>query len=117
MAIARTEVFGPVLVMIPFQTEEEGIAMANDTPYGLAAYLQTGDQDRANRVARKLRAGSVYINGGSPDWDVPFGGYKQSGNGREYGEFGLEDFLEVKAITTAWVWSFDQANTSNFSRI
>ncbi|WP_298821882.1 aldehyde dehydrogenase family protein [uncultured Roseibium sp.] len=101
MAIARTEVFGPVLVMIPFQTEEEGIAMANDTPYGLAAYLQTGDRERANRVARKLRAGSVYINGGSPDWDVPFGGYKQSGNGREYGEFGLEDFLEVKAITTA----------------
>jgi len=99
MSIARNEIFGPVLVMIPFDTEEEAIGIANDTPYGLAAYLQTGDPERAARVARKLRAGSVYINGGSPDWDVPFGGYKQSGNGREYGEFGLEDFLEVKAIS------------------
>ncbi|MBN9671302.1 aldehyde dehydrogenase family protein [Roseibium aggregatum] len=99
MSIARNEIFGPVLVMIPFDTEEDAIAIANDTPYGLAAYLQTGDPERARRVARKLRAGSVYINGGSPDWDVPFGGYKQSGNGREYGEFGLEDFLEVKAIS------------------
>lgn len=99
MSIARNEIFGPVLVMIPFETEEEAIAIANDTPYGLAAYLQTGDSERAKRVSRKLRAGSVYINGASPDWDVPFGGYKQSGNGREYGEFGLEDFLELKAIT------------------
>lgn len=99
MSIARNEIFGPVLVIIPFETEEEAIRMANDTPYGLAAYLQTGDPERAARVARKLRAGSVYINGESPDWDVPFGGYKQSGNGREYGQFGLEDFLELKAIT------------------
>ena len=99
MSIARTEIFGPVLVMIPFESEGDAIEMANDTPYGLAAYLQTGDPDRAKRVSRKLRAGSVYINGASPDWDVPFGGYKQSGNGREYGEFGLEDFLELKAIT------------------
>ncbi|ASP33444.1 aldehyde dehydrogenase family protein [Labrenzia sp. VG12] len=99
MSIARNEIFGPVLVMIPFETEDEAIAMANDTPYGLAAYLQTGDPERAKRVSRKLRAGSVYVNGASPDWDVPFGGYKQSGNGREYGEFGLEDFLELKAIT------------------
>mgnify|MGYP000329833350 FL=1 len=99
MSIARNEIFGPVLVMIPFETEEEAIAIANDTPYGLAAYLQTGDPERAKRVSRKLRAGSVYVNGASPDWDVPFGGYKQSGNGREYGEFGLEDFLELKAIT------------------
>ncbi|PVB59941.1 aldehyde dehydrogenase family protein [Labrenzia sp. 011] len=99
MAIARNEIFGPVLVMIPFDTEEEAIRIANDTPYGLAAYLQTGDPERAKRVSRKLRAGSVYINGASPDWDVPFGGYKQSGNGREYGEFGLGDFLELKAIT------------------
>ncbi|WP_306145971.1 aldehyde dehydrogenase family protein [Roseibium sp. MMSF_3412] len=99
MSIARNEIFGPVLVMIPFETEDEAIRMANDTPYGLAAYVQTGDPERAKRVSRKLRAGSVYINGASPDWDVPFGGYKQSGNGREYGEFGLEDFLELKAIT------------------
>jgi len=99
MSIARNEIFGPVLVMIPFDTEEGAVAMANDTPYGLAAYVQTGDPERAGRVSRKLRAGSVYINGASPDWDVPFGGYKQSGNGREYGEFGLEDFLELKAIT------------------
>jgi len=99
MTIARQEIFGPVLVMIPFDTEDEAIAIANDTPYGLAAYLQTGDPERARRVSRKLRAGSVYINGASPDYDVPFGGYKQSGNGREFGEFGLEDFLELKAIT------------------
>ncbi|WP_434051287.1 MAG: aldehyde dehydrogenase family protein [Roseibium sp.] len=99
MSIARNEIFGPVLVMIPFETEDDAVQMANDTPYGLAAYVQTGDPERARRVSRKLRAGSVYINGGSPDWDVPFGGYKQSGNGREYGEFGLEDFLELKAIT------------------
>ncbi len=99
MSIARNEIFGPVLVMVPFETEEEAIQMANDTPYGLAAYIQTGDPERAKRVSRKLRAGSVYVNGASPDWDVPFGGYKQSGNGREYGEFGLEDFLELKAIT------------------
>jgi len=99
MSIARNEIFGPVLVMIPFENEDEAIQMANDTPYGLAAYVQTGNPERAKRVSRKLRAGSVYINGASPDWDVPFGGYKQSGNGREYGEFGLEDFLELKAIT------------------
>ncbi|MHA7777841.1 aldehyde dehydrogenase family protein [Roseibium sp. M-1] len=99
MSVARNEIFGPVLVMIPFETEDEAIAIANDTPYGLAAYMQTGDPERAKRVSRKLRAGSVYINGASPDYDVPFGGYKQSGNGREFGEFGLEDFLELKAIT------------------
>jgi len=99
MSIARQEIFGPVLVMIPFDTEDEAIILANDTPYGLAAYLQTGNAERAKRVSRKLRAGSVYVNGASPDYDVPFGGYKQSGNGREFGEFGLEDFLELKAIT------------------
>lgn len=99
MSVARNEIFGPVLVMIPFETEDEAIEMANDTPYGLAAYIQTGSSERAKRVSRKLRAGSVYINGAAPDWDVPFGGYKQSGNGREYGEFGLEDFLELKSIT------------------
>ncbi|WP_420413626.1 aldehyde dehydrogenase family protein [Roseibium sp.] len=99
MHVAREEIFGPVLAILPFETEEEAIRIANDTPYGLAAYIQTGDPERANRVARKLRAGNVYINGAGIDYDVPFGGYKQSGNGREFGQFGLEDFLELKAIT------------------
>ncbi|MGU3398935.1 aldehyde dehydrogenase family protein [Brucellaceae bacterium D45D] len=98
MTIAREEIFGPVLAMIPFDTEEEAIAIANDTPYGLAAYIQTGDQERAKRVARKLRAGMVQINGTSRAPGSPFGGYKQSGNGREGGKWGLEDFMEVKLI-------------------
>lgn len=98
MRIAQEEVFGPVLVMIPFKDERDAIAIANDTPYGLAAYVQTDDMVRARRVARLLRAGSVSINGAGQDYMAPFGGYKQSGNGREYGEFGLRDFLEVKAI-------------------
>ncbi|MBA8880308.1 aldehyde dehydrogenase family protein [Phyllobacterium myrsinacearum] len=98
MRIAREEVFGPVLSLIPFDTEEEAIAIANDTPYGLAAYVQTGDAKRAERVASKLKAGMVHINGGAHRYGSPFGGYKQSGNGREGGKFGLEDFLEVKTI-------------------
>ncbi|MEK1887201.1 MAG: aldehyde dehydrogenase family protein [Phyllobacterium sp.] len=98
MRIAREEVFGPVLALIPFDTEEEAIAIANDTPYGLAAYVQTGDARRAERVASKLKAGMVHINGGPHRYGSPFGGYKQSGNGREGGRFGLEDFLEVKTI-------------------
>lgn len=98
MQIARQEVFGPVLVIIPFDTEEEAIAIANDTPYGLAAFVQTEDGARAERVAAKLRAGMVHINGGPHRYGSPFGGYKQSGNGREGGIFGLEDYLEVKAI-------------------
>ena len=97
--IAREEVFGPVLAVIPFETEEEAIRLANDTPYGLAAYLSTEDKARANRVARRLRAGMVHVNGTSQDWGTPFGGYKQSGNGRENGAFGLREFLEVKAIS------------------
>lgn len=98
MTIAREEIFGPVLAIMSYRDEEEAIAMANDTPYGLAAYVQSGDLDRARRVALRLRAGSVYLN--YPSWDAaaPFGGYKQSGNGREYGDWGLEAFLEVKAI-------------------
>jgi aldehyde dehydrogenase (NAD+) len=98
MTIAREEIFGPVLAIMPYRDEEEAIAMANDTPYGLAAYVQSKDQARARRVAMKMRAGSVYVN--YPAWDPgsPFGGYKQSGNGREYGEWGLEAFLEVKGI-------------------
>ncbi|OHV81416.1 aldehyde dehydrogenase family protein [Ensifer sp. LCM 4579] len=98
MRIAREEVFGPVLSIIPFNTEEEAIAIANDTTYGLAAYVQTGDPDRAERVAARLRAGMVHINGGPHRYGSPFGGYKQSGNGREGGIFGLEDFLEVKTV-------------------
>ena len=99
MTIAREEIFGPVLAMIPFDTEEEAIAIANDTPYGLAAYIQTGNPERAKRVARKLRAGMVQINGTSRAPGSPFGGYKQSGNGREGGKWGLEDFMEVKLIS------------------
>ncbi|WP_026618696.1 aldehyde dehydrogenase (NAD+) [Ensifer sp. WSM1721] len=98
MRIAREEVFGPVLAIIPFDTEDEAIEIANDTNYGLAAYIQTGDPDRAQRVAARLRAGMVHINGGPHRYGSPFGGYKQSGNGREGGMFGLEDFLEVKTV-------------------
>ncbi|MBA4800158.1 MAG: aldehyde dehydrogenase family protein [Rhizobiales bacterium] len=98
MAIAREEVFGPVLVMIPFDTEEDAIRIANDTVYGLAAYIQTGSPERAQRVARRLRAGMVQINGTSRAPGMPFGGYKQSGIGREGGKWGLEDFMEVKLI-------------------
>ncbi len=99
MTIAREEIFGPVLAMIPFDTEEEAIEIANDTPYGLAAYVQSGDQARAQKVARKLRAGMVLLNGAQRPGGSPFGGYKMSGNGREGGEWGLHDFLEVKAIS------------------
>ena len=98
MTIAREEIFGPVLVMIPFADEAEAIAIANDTPYGLAGYVQSGDLDRARRVAGQVRAGSVHINGAGQDYCSPFGGYKQSGNGREWGEFGLHDFLETKVV-------------------
>ena len=98
MQIAREEVFGPVLTIIPFDTEEEAIQIANDTPYGLTNYVQTTDAEKARRVARRLRSGMVEINGQSRSAGSPFGGYKQSGNGREGGVWGLEDFLEVKAI-------------------
>ena len=98
MRIAREEIFGPVLVIIPFETEAEAIALANDTPYGLAAYLQTGNPERAERVAARLRAGAVHINGNGGNYGSPFGGYKQSGNGREGGRMGLEDFQEVKTL-------------------
>jgi aldehyde dehydrogenase (NAD+) len=99
MAIAREEIFGPVLSMIPFATEAEAIAIANDTAYGLAAYLSTGDDNRARRVAGQLRAGMISLNSAQQDYTAPFGGYKQSGNGREWGEFGFDDFLEIKGIS------------------
>ena len=98
MRIAKEEIFGPVLAIIPFKDEEEAINIANDTPYGLAAYLQTGDPERAKRVAAKLRAGAVHINGGEFNYGSPFGGYKQSGNGREGGAMGIEDYLETKTL-------------------
>ena len=98
MRIAREEVFGPVLAIIPFETEEEAITIANDTSYGLAAYIQTSDPARAERVAAKLKAGMIHINGAPHRYGSPFGGFKQSGNGREGGRFGLEDFLEIKTI-------------------
>jgi aldehyde dehydrogenase (NAD+) len=98
MMIAQEEVFGPVLVMIPFTTEADAVAIANDSPYGLAGYVQSGDIVRARRVSRAIRAGSVHINGAGQGYESPFGGYKQSGNGREWGEYGLHDFLEVKVV-------------------
>jgi len=98
MRIAREEIFGPVLAIIPFDDEEAAVAIANDTPYGLAAYVQTGSPERAARLSRSLRAGAVHINGGAYEYGSPFGGYKASGNGREGGEMGLEDFLETKMV-------------------
>ena len=98
MRVAREEIFGPVLVIIPFGDEEEAVEIANDTPYGLAAYVQTGSAERAARLSRSLRAGAVHINGGAYEYGSPFGGYKASGNGREGGDMGLEDFLETKMV-------------------
>ncbi|MCP5081813.1 MAG: aldehyde dehydrogenase family protein [Alphaproteobacteria bacterium] len=98
MTIAREEIFGPVLSIIPFDTEEEAIEIANDTAFGLTAYVQGGDQKQVQNVARKLRSGMVQLNGAQRASGSPFGGYKQSGNGREGGTWGLEDFLEVKAV-------------------
>ena len=98
MRIARDEVFGPVLSIIPFDTEDDAVAIANASNYGLAAYIQTSDPDRAERVAARLRAGMIHINGAPHRYGSPFGGYKQSGNGREGGIFGLEDFLEIKTL-------------------
>ena len=98
MVISREEIFGPVLTMIPYDSEEEAIRIANDTPYGLAGYVQSGDMDHARLVAAKIRAGNIHINGASGGADIPFGGYKQSGNGREWGSHGFTDYLEIKAI-------------------
>jgi aldehyde dehydrogenase (NAD+) len=98
MRVAQEEIFGPVLVIIPFKDEAEAIKIANDTPYGLAAYIQTGDSVKAERVAMQLRAGAIHINGGEFNYGSPFGGYKQSGNGREGGSMGLEDYFETKTL-------------------
>ena len=102
MVIAKSEIFGPVLSIIAFDTEDEAIAIVNDTEYGLGNYIQTSDLEKAHRVAKKLRSGVVYINGNSMDAGTPFGGYRQSGNGREGGKWGLEEYLETKTIT-GWV--------------
>jgi aldehyde dehydrogenase (NAD+) len=106
MTIYREEIFGPVLSITPFDTEEEGIAMANDTVYGLTNYVQTQDPARANRVGAAMRSGMVEMNGQSRGAGAPFGGMKQSGNGREGGSWGIEDFIEVKSISG---WTPDAA--------
>ena len=98
MTIAREEIFGPVLSIIPYDSEEEAIEIANDTSYGLAGAVWSGDPARAEKVARQLRTGQVDINGGAFNPSAPFGGYKQSGIGRERGRYGLEEFFETKAM-------------------
>lgn len=101
MRIALEEIFGPVLCIMPFRDEQEAIELANDTVYGLASYVHSKDFERAQRIAGRIRAGMVQINGASHSSDAPFGGYKQSGNGREFGEYGMREFLEVKSISGA----------------
>jgi aldehyde dehydrogenase (NAD+) len=100
MTIAQTEIFGPVLSMIPFDSEEEAIEIANDTPYGLTNYIQTQDPEKAKRVARRMLSGIVEVNGKGSASGAPFGGYKHSGIGRENGELGLKEFIEVKVVTS-----------------
>jgi aldehyde dehydrogenase (NAD+) len=98
MTIAREEIFGPVLCIIPYENEDDAVRIANDTPYGLSGFVTAGDLGRARRVAKRIRSGNVHINGARVDFGGCFGGYKQSGNGREWGEAGLEEFLELKAV-------------------
>ena len=98
MTIAREEIFGPVLSILPYENEEEAIQIANDTDYGLYGYVSSGDVEHAKKVANRIRAGSVAINNAAADFTAPFGGYKQSGNGREWGPFGFDEFLEIKAV-------------------
>lgn len=98
MTIAREEIFGPVLSILPYDTEEDAIRQANDTPYGLSGYVQSGSVEHARKVASRLRTGNVHLNGAGADFNAPFGGYKQSGTGREWGEHGFKEFLEVKAV-------------------
>jgi acyl-CoA reductase-like NAD-dependent aldehyde dehydrogenase len=98
MTIAREEIFGPVLCILPYDTEEQAIRIANDTPYGLSAYVFGGTHEHASRVGSRIRAGNVHLNGASLDMAGSFGGYKQSGLGREWGAFGFEEFLETKSV-------------------
>jgi aldehyde dehydrogenase (NAD+) len=98
MTIAREEIFGPVLCILPYDSEEQAVQIANDTPYGLAAYVWSKDNLHARRIGAQIRAGQVTLNGAAGSMNTPFGGFKMSGNGREWGEFGLRDFLEVKAV-------------------
>ena len=98
MRVMREEIFGPVLSIVPYGSVEEAVALANDTVYGLASYVQGRDMAEVRGLASRMRTGNVHLNYPVPDLDVPFGGYKQSGNGREYAEYGLGDFLEIKGI-------------------
>jgi len=98
MTIAREEIFGPVLAIIPYENEDDAVRIANDTPYGLSGYVSSGDLDRARAIAARLRTGMVHINNASLDSNAPFGGYKHSGNGREWGTHGMEEFLELKSV-------------------
>jgi aldehyde dehydrogenase (NAD+) len=98
MTIAREEIFGPVLSIIPYDSEDDAVRIANDTPYGLSGYVSSTDIDRARAIAAQLHSGMVHINNASLDSQAPFGGYKQSGNGREWGPHGIEEFLEIKSI-------------------
>jgi aldehyde dehydrogenase (NAD+) len=107
MRIAREEIFGPVLAVMPYSTEEEAITIANDTPYGLGGYVFSADRARAQAVGERLRAGRIFYNGAPSNPVAPMGGYKQSGNGREMGVFGLEEYLEVKAMI-----GFDEASAA-----
>ena len=97
MTIAREEIFGPVLSILPYKDEDDAISIANDTEYGLSGYV-SGSQEKAQKFAEKFRSGNVHVNGAGPDFNAPFGGYKKSGNGREWGDLGFEEFLEIKAI-------------------
>jgi aldehyde dehydrogenase (NAD+) len=105
MTIAREEIFGPVLSIIPYEDEDEAVRIANDTPYGLSGYVSSSDLDRARKIAARMRTGMVHINGAWADSASPFGGYKQSGNGREWGAHGIDEFLEVKSI-----YGYDERN-------
>jgi aldehyde dehydrogenase (NAD+) len=98
MTVAREEIFGPVLCMIPYEDEDDAVRIANDTPYGLSGFVSSADLEHARRVAKRIRSGNVHINNARVDFAGCFGGYKQSGNGREWGEAGLEEFLELKSI-------------------
>ena len=105
MTIASEEIFGPVLSIIPYDNDDDAVRIANDTPYGLSGYVSSASLDRARSIAARLRTGMVHINGASLDTMAPFGGYKQSGNGREWGSHGIEEFLEVKSI-----YGFESSN-------